>query len=321
MHKNNSQSSPLVSIIILTMNSARFIKPCIHAIDGLDYPNYELIVVDNNSSDKTLEIIFELASERDIKVIANKENRGFAGGNNDGWKASSGEILLLLNPDTILKNGFLKAIVQPFINDPTVGIAGGKIYYPGSNILQHCGGILYPNAMSDHRGAGEVDNGHFDEPANVDYVTGAAMAVRRKVLEIFGGLDEDFYPAYYEESDLCLKARNAGWKVLYVPTAILYHHESVILEKLSRKFYSMYFRSRMIFIAKHYSLRDLMLKFLPFEVKWMFSRWANGVRYINFGSYFFGVNFIIHNWSRIKKEKEEISHISIKLSQNERLEK
>ena len=264
------EKKPLASVIILTWNSEPFIDLCLESLSNQTYPNKEIIIVDNASSDGTLGRL-EASPFRQIvtKVITNEKNLGCAGGNNIGWRASTGEMVVILNPDTVVAKTWLEALVQALETDRRAAIAGCKIYYPNSHIIQHAGGILYPNGMTTHYGNGEEDRGQYDELRDVDYVTGASLAVRRDFLESIGGFDEDYFPAYYEETDICYKAHRRGYKVLYVPQAVLYHYESPGLNKTSPQFHKTYYKMRMRFLFKNYSLWKLLTRSLPFEIRWM----------------------------------------------------
>jgi GT2 family glycosyltransferase len=292
MHNSCEDNLPGVSVIILTYNSAPFIARCLESLSWQSYPSsFQIIVVDNHSTDDTIERIQQ--GQFNPIVIRNATNRGCAGGNNDGWHRSDGEILVFLNPDTEARPDWLKSLVAPFAHDPAVAITGCKIYYPNSHTLQHAGGILYPNAMSDHYGNQQEDTGQYDTEREVDYVTGAAFAVRRSFLEAVGGFDEDYSPAYYEETDLCYKARKRGLKVLYVPSAVIHHHESPALRRYSPAFYRTYYRSRIRFLLKNYSLHDWLVRFLPFELKWFFVPESRGTRLIQFWAYLEGLKFCL----------------------------
>ncbi len=267
---DEKQTKPLVSIVILTWNSARFMDTCLESLSRQAYHPFEVIIVDNASTDGTLARI-EASPWRPVvaRIITNPCNLGCAGGNNVGWKSSNGRIVIFLNPDTVVTRNWLDEMVRGIEARPDAGVAGCKIYYPNSRVIQHAGGILHPNAMTDHIGNGLEDKGQFDEEREVDYVTGAAFAVRREVLDALQGLDEDYHPAYYEETDLCWRAREKGWKVIYLPGALLYHYESPGLVKFSPGFYATYYRMRVRFLIKNYGIKRLLKDYLPFELRWM----------------------------------------------------
>ncbi len=235
-----------------------------------DYPRLEIVVVDNASDDNSAEAARAAAAEfgLEIKLLPLASNAGCAGGNNIGWRESRGEIVMFLNPDAEVRPDCIGELVRPLIEDSSVGATGAKIYWPGGVTIQHAGGRLYPNAMTDHWGKGEEDRGQYDIPRDVDYVTGAAFAVRRCLLERLDGFDEDYFPAYYEETDLCLRIRRLGSRIRYIPSAVLDHHESVTLGAGSRGFRRMYHRMRMRFIWKNCTGHEIW-KAGGFELWWM----------------------------------------------------
>lgn len=264
-----------VSIVVLTYNSEAVIDACLHSLAPLA-GRAEIIAVDNASGDATRAAVMRHVPP--ATFIPNAENRGCAGGNNVGWRASGGDLVVFVNPDVVVTPGWLDPLVAAFESDPALGIAGSKLLYPESATIQHAGGILYPNGMVDHIGNGEEDVGQFDEVDEVDYVTGASMAVRRRVLEDLGGFDEDFNPAYFEETDLCWRARRAGWKVRMVPASVAFHHESTILQRKSPRFLWLFYRARMRFVVKNYSWGALLGTWLPAEIMWMLTPHAKGGR-------------------------------------------
>jgi len=263
----NQISTPLkVSVVVLTFNSEQFIVPCLESLAALDYRDVEIVVVDNASSDATIE--HARASGQFDVLIPNQSNRGCAGGNNDGWRASTGEIVLFLNPDTTVDRDLLTALVEAFMEHPQAAVCGCKILYPDGQTIWHTGGILHPNAMTNHRGKDEQDRGQYDEICEIDYASGCAVAVRREFLEEAGGFDEDYWPGYFEEVDLCWRARQMGRRVLYVPRARVYHHESQSFKLHSPSFFHYYYRNRIRFMVNNYTWRDWLFRFLPFEYKW-----------------------------------------------------
>jgi GT2 family glycosyltransferase len=132
------------------------------------------------------------------------------GGNNLGWREARGEFVIFLNPDCVIEPDCAEALIRPLIERPgEIGVTGAKLYYPNSHILQHAGGIIHENAMSEHRGMGQLDTGRFDAPAEVPYVTGAAMAMRSETCCARAD-SMRIFPAYYEEADLsCVRRRLA----------------------------------------------------------------------------------------------------------------
>lgn len=302
-----ADNQPLVSLVILLYNSAEFVGACLESVAASDYQPLEVVVVDNASHDGSLQIARETAQKIGLKIepVGLDPNRGCAGGNNAGWRASHGEIVVFLNPDTRVTPSFIHELIAPLTSDGSIGITGAKIFYPDSRILQHAGGILYPNAMSDHYGVGQEDRGQFDTPKDVDYVTGAGFAIRRALLEKLDGFDEDYFPAYFEETDLCVRVRRAGYRIVYEPKAVLYHYESVSLTVNSPAFHRLYQRMRIRFLLKNYSPGDWLKRFLPFEARWMLREpRARGHRREQFRAYAEGLLWLAKKGFRTARKKE-----------------
>lgn len=262
---------PLISIIIVLYNSAGVIGPCVESLAGLDYSPFELILVDNGSSDGSPLLARQTARDAGVRCVMSSlgKNRGFAAANNHGFRLSSGEIALLLNPDTEVFEDTLDALARAFAEDGRTGIAGCKIYYPDRSTLQHAGGFIRDNGLTMHYGEGKTDSGQFEQRRDVAYVTGAAMAVRRSVFEEAGMLDEGYFPAYFEETDLCLRVRRMGYRVVYVPRARAVHHEATTTGKYSERFFYLYHKNRVRFLLKNYSWRFLLDRSLPLEERWL----------------------------------------------------
>jgi GT2 family glycosyltransferase len=239
-----------ISVIILAWNGERFLEPCLAALLAQADKEAEIIVVDNGSRDNS-GTLAEQHGPR-VRLIRNGYNLGFAGGNNVGLRAATGEAVVLLNQDTVVQPGWLSALASTFA-DSAIGIVGCKALYPDGRTLQHAGARVHPgNAYTEHIGSGEPDTGQYDRLADVDYVTGAAFAIHRRALERLGGLDEGFYPAYYEEIDYCYRARRAGFRVVYQPQAVLHHHETSSLPQPSYVHYRAVHRNRVRFILRHW---------------------------------------------------------------------
>jgi GT2 family glycosyltransferase len=249
------------SVIVLAWNGAAYLEPCLLAVLAQDYADFEVIVVDNASTDGSAELVAERFPE--VRLIRNAHNLGFSGGNNVGLQAATGDVMVVLNQDTVVQPGWLAALVGAF-EDPAVGLAGCKILYPDGKTIQHAGGyLLWPIAEGKHYGIGELDRGQYDQAREVEYLTGAAMAIRRTVFERVGGFDEQFFPGYYEDGDLCLRARQAGFKVVYWPTAVVHHHEGGSYSQDPYKQHRLIFRNQVRFIFKHSSTDDIVGTFIP----------------------------------------------------------
>jgi len=219
---------PLVYIIILNWNGKEDTVACLRSIEKLEYPNFSVILVDNASSDGTAEYVKGKFPE--VNIIANSENLRFAGGNNVGIKYAmehNADQVLLLNNDTEVATNFLPELVHAIENDKSIGIAGPKIYYyDDKNVIWFAGGkVEFWKGWISHIGIREPDHGQYDFAREVDYITGCCMLVRREVIEKIGKLDESFF-IYGEDADWCLRASKAGYKLVYVPSSIIWHKVS-----------------------------------------------------------------------------------------------
>jgi len=261
-----SDKLPKISVIVVTYNSEKYIKKCLDSILESNYPNYEILVIDNASSDNTLSELKKFQNK--LKLIKNKKNLGFTKANNIGIKNSKGKIIVLINPDAYVTKNAILELVLPFLEDKKIMITGSKIYYPETKKIQSAGGIIQKNGLTNHLGYGEEDNYQFNYPRSVEYVTGAAMAVRKKLFEITGLFDSAYSPAYYEETDKCLRARKLGYKVVYVPESVVYHHESTTLGALSKNYLQIFHRNRFRFIYRNYGFLEFFRNFIPYELKW-----------------------------------------------------
>jgi GT2 family glycosyltransferase len=262
---------PLVSIVILAYGNREFVDACLQAVARQSWPRLEVLFVDNASADDSAAVARAAIDRLHLpgRVIALPKNLGCAGGNNVGWRAATGDLILFLNPDTEMHPDCVAELAKPLLADPTIGMTGAKMYFPGGRIIQHAGGIVHPNGMTNHHGAGQEDHGQCDQVREVDYVTGAGLATRRTLLEQLGGIDEDYFPAYYEEVDLCLRARKAGFRIVYIPTAVLVHHESVSVGQGSSALHRLFPRMRIRYLLKNLTARQLVGWALPFELRWM----------------------------------------------------
>lgn len=217
-------SDPLVISVILNTNRRDDTLACLEALAKGDYPNQLPLVLDNASTDGSAEAI--RARFPDVHIIALKDNKGYAGNNNTGIQAAldaGADWVFVLNEDTLLADDCLTRLVQVGESDPTIGIVGPMVYhYDEPEVIQSAGGWLNDRWEAGHSGQNEVDKGQYRQPRPVDWISGCAILVRREVIEQIGMLDERFF-YYWEETEWCLRARIAGWQVMHVPAAHLWH--------------------------------------------------------------------------------------------------
>lgn len=259
-------SWPSVTLLLLNWNGRDVLEMCLPSLAELDYPTYRIVMIDNASEDDSVAFVGSRFPQ--VKIIRNEENLGFSRAMNVGLRQADGDIVVLLNNDVLVRPDWLKALVRPLTADETIGITGCKLLFPDGVTLQHCGARLeYPLAYSHHYHYRETDEGQADEAREVDYVTGASMAIARRVLEAIGLLDERFSPIYFEEADYCYRARAAGYRVLYTPHAVAIHHESLTMRRVSRFHLYCFHMNRIRFVLKHYKTPQFFDDFVPAEIE------------------------------------------------------
>lgn len=225
-----------VSVTIVTYNSGRFIKRCLESVLDQKYPRREIIVVDNNSTDGTLDILEQFADR--CRVIYNSENIGFAAAHNQAIATAKGDWILTLNPDVLLLPGFIEALVDAGRIDNTVGTVCGKLLtikstfdLPEKPLVDSTGIYFTPMLRHLDRGSLEVDNGHYLHNEYVFGATAAAALYRRAMIEhisIDGEFfDNDFF-VYREDADVAWRAQLLGWRCIYTPQARGYHVRNVL---------------------------------------------------------------------------------------------
>ena len=219
------QTKPLVSIVIPVFNNLEYTKACLAAIEkNTEYPNYELIIIDNASSDGTTEFL-ENQQKNGIRPIFNTENKGFVDACNQGAEASNGKYIFLLNNDTEVQPDWLNTLVQFSEENKDCGAIGSKLVYPDKT-LQEAGGIIFSDGNGWNFGRGHnPDDLRFNFVREVDYCSGAALMVKNELWKKAGGLDRQYAPAYYEDTDMCFTVRKLGYKVYYHPHSTVIHYE------------------------------------------------------------------------------------------------
>ncbi|MDP3057772.1 MAG: glycosyltransferase family 2 protein [bacterium] len=227
-------STPKVSIIILNWNGWQDTLECFDSLAKIIYPNYEVIVIDNNSTNESVEKIKNWISDKktavNYKLLINSHNAGFAGGNNPGIEyavKNKSDYVLLLNNDTIVGPGFLEKLVKVGESDRNFGIIGPKIYYEtDKNRIWFGGGYFSWLGGGRHMEFDKIDDKPLDETIKeVDFMTGCSLLIKREVIEKIGPMNEDFF-LYYEDTEWCLRARKNGYKIIYAPSSHIWHKVS-----------------------------------------------------------------------------------------------
>jgi O-antigen biosynthesis protein len=218
-------AAPKASIVIPVYNKFPYTLACLQSIAHHGAAmGFEVIVVDDCSSDETRA---GLATISGIQAVHNAQNLGFIGACNAGAAAASGEYLVFLNNDTQVTQGWLDALIDTFAQHRDVGLVGAKLVYPDGR-LQEAGGIVFSDASGWNYGRfGDPRDPAYNYVREVDYCSGAAIAIARSLFEARGGFDTRYAPAYYEDTDLAFQVREAGLRVIYQPASVVVHFEGI----------------------------------------------------------------------------------------------
>jgi len=260
--------SPLISIITLNYNQIKVTCEFLDSTEKLTYRNFEIILVDNASKENPTELI--KSKYPNVRLIVNDTNLGFTGGNNVGIRAAKGDYYFVVNNDTEVTPDLFERLLEPFAADPTIGVVCPKIrYFHNPNIIQYAGFTEINPVTGRNAGIGdkEEDKGQHDVGGYTAYAHGAAMLLRRDVVEKAGTLADIFF-IYYEELDWSARIRRAGFNIYYQPKALIYHKESITMGKESPIKAYYHNRNRILFMRRNSSPLQfsLFLFFLTFAI-------------------------------------------------------
>jgi hypothetical protein len=249
----------IVSIVILNWNGITHLTKCIASLENVVYKPLEVLVVDNNSTDHSVSEVKKKYPW--VKIIANKSNLGYSGGNNKGILASKGKYVCILNNDTEVDRDFLDPLVNLMEQDSSIGCIQPKLVYGDDHeLLNAVGSYLTHTGFLYHYGyrknAGALQ---YNRTMTIYSAKGAAMLLRRKALDKVGLFDEDFF-IYFEETDLCHRLWLAGYKVIYEPSSLVFHYEAVDTHKQmnNERILFLSYRNRIASFIKNVSLVRLM---------------------------------------------------------------
>jgi hypothetical protein len=250
-----------LSIIIVSWNTELLLAGCLASVASnvsqLAAYKVEVVVVDNASTDSTLSMLRQQYSW--VRVIASEQNLGFAGANNRGIEQSSGNYIMLLNPDTILLDGALAALLEFMSEHLEVGAVGSRLLNPDHTLQMSCYpfptlfrefwrllhlDILYPLALYP------VAKWAIDLPREVDVLQGAALIVRRDIVEAIGLLDEDYF-MYTEEVDWCRRIKGAGWRNYWLPASQVIHFGGQSTKQVAGSMFLQLYQSKLRYFRKH----------------------------------------------------------------------
>lgn len=220
-------AAPRVTIVLVNWNGRDDTLACLRSLEGLDYPDYDVVLVDNASADGSVAAVRE--AHPSVTVVENARNERFARANNQGIDIAfmrGSDFVFLLNNDTEVAPDVLTRLVEA-ARAPSVGMVGPKIYYfDPADVLWYAGGVVNLwKGLVAHRGIREKDRGQYDDGGDTGYITACAVLVRRACIDHVGGLDESYY-IYGEDVDWCERARRAGFRLVYEPRARVWHKVS-----------------------------------------------------------------------------------------------
>lgn len=260
-----------LSILIVNWNTRDLVISCVNSVlANAPTFDYEIIVVDNFSQDGSADVLVSLfGHNKKIRVIQSLRNLGFAKGNNLAYEDSSGEYILLLNPDTEVRPEALQSLVEYLESHPTAGVVGPQLRNPDGTLQPSV--RRFPGTWSSmivfsglhrffrpHRYL--MDDFSYEETADVDQVMGAALLTRRSIIREFGGfLDEKFW-LWYEEVDFCKRVKAAGYQIKYYPKAVIMHQGAQSFSQMQvYKRKRVAARSLIYYFQKHGNLFDVAM--------------------------------------------------------------
>lgn len=260
---NKENNHPLVSIVILNWNGKEHLQECIDSVIKSLYSPLEIILADNGSTDGSIE--FVKSHFPSVIILENKENLGYAEGNNRGIGIAHGKYVVTLNNDVVVEPDWLDKPVEYLENDPQIGsISCRQMSYYNHSIIDGLFHYPSPELIFNRAGHGKTYNSNitFSMPGFVIAPNGGSAVYRKDLLLNLGGFDKDFF-AYHDESDLGMRAFLDGWKCLYVPESIVFHKIGASFNKTRGKAKFYHERNRIWFLYKYFPFKFLLKNIFP----------------------------------------------------------
>lgn len=250
-----------LSILIVSWNTKALLLACLASLEqklrGFPAESVETFVVDNASSDGSAQAVRDRFTW--VNLIENGDNRGFAAGNNQAWSTSSGDYVLLLNPDTEVTPGAVSELVEFMDATPDAGAAGSRLLnadgtlqissWPAPTLSRELWRLLHFDSLHPYSEYPRA-TWRSERPQQVDVVQGAAMIVRRNAVDDACLLDTDYF-MYTEELDLCLRIRNNGWNIYWVPNSKVIHYGGQSTQQVREEMFLQLYRSKIAYFRKH----------------------------------------------------------------------
>jgi hypothetical protein len=259
-------AAPEVSVIVVNWNRRQMLRGCLESLARQTGPKFEVVVVDNGSTDGSPEMVAAFAEHAafPLRLIRNNRNFGFCAANNQGIVAAAGKYIALLNNDAEAQPGWLEALVRAAERHHAGMVASKIVVFEDPTRIDKAGHLIWPDGQNRGRGTGETDRGQYDREEEVLWPDGCAALYRRTMFEEIGGFDEDLF-AYADDAELGLRARIAGWKCIYTPDAVVRHRRGATLGVLSSRRLELIERNRILLAVKHFPASLLWLN-LPYFV-------------------------------------------------------
>lgn len=278
--------TPHVYAIIVNWNGKEDTKICLASLRKINTKNFDFhaLVVDNGSTNDSVEVITKAFPE--VTLLATGKNLGFTGGNNFGIGYAmrhGADFVWLLNNDTFVDRNVL-SVVKEFA-DESVGICGSKIYFaPGrefhhdrykeeerGKVFWYAGGLVdWANMYASHRGVDEIDHGQYDKKEETPFITGCSMMIRREVIDRVGLLDDKYY-LYLEDLDYCLRTKRAGYRLMYVPTSVLWHVNAGSSARPGNPLHEYYFTRNRLLLGGRYAPIRTKFALLREAIRFLFT--------------------------------------------------
>ncbi len=263
----------MISIIILNFNGKRFLEECLNSVLLQSYTDFEIVFVDNNSFDDSVDFVKNNFSDPKIKIVVAEKNLGFTGGNNLGVKHAAGDFIVLLNNDTVVDKDWLKHLYELIISDEEIGIAQSLVitegipskYYLKNGTVNLLGHNIMGIFPINENGIGEIFQ-----------ATGCSLIIKRCLIDYLGGLFLDEYFAYAEDTYLCLKAKFYGKKIMHTSKSLVHHKGNATFNK-QKSSLMFYYQERnrllnfLLLFSKSFLLKYLALLAFNFFLKFFAS--------------------------------------------------
>lgn len=252
-----SNEKPRVSVVIPNLNGITILGCCLASLERQVFKDFEVVLVDNGSTDGSVKYAKAEFPWLD-NVIENPSNLGFARACNQGIEASRGDLVALLNNDTEAEPSWLSELVKSADGNPGAGMFASKtLFFDRRDVIDTTGHLIYPDGLNRGRGRLEIDEGQYDNKPDVFFPSGCAALYRKQMFDEIGTFDE-YHFAYGDDTDIGIRGRLAGWKCVFVPTAVVYHRYSITTGEYSPAKVFLVERNRIWIVWKYFPMRRLL---------------------------------------------------------------